>query len=192
MRGLIPAEAVTYDEDRPIRLLGQGQAAVCLGGSFQGAALAAAAGLAADAVDEEFGFTGMPPGPRGPAVTLAGGLVLGIFRQSARPDLAMRLIRGFTAVDSLVRMSRLTAHLPPRPAAFAEVAAASSFRRTAIELLGNAMVRPPAAAYPRVSAQLQAMLEAVLTGWRSPRDASDRTAEMIGAITGVPLAGDEP
>jgi ABC-type glycerol-3-phosphate transport system substrate-binding protein/DNA-binding transcriptional regulator YhcF (GntR family) len=191
VRGLIPAEAVTYDEDRPIRLLGQGQAALCLGGSFQGAALAAAAGLAADAVDEEFGFTGMPPGCRGPAATLAGGLVLGIFRQSARPDLAMRLIRGFTEVESLVRMSRLTAHLPPRPAAFAEVAAASPFRRTAIELLGNAIVRPPAAAYPRVSAQLQAMLESVLTGWRSPREASRRTAEMIGAITGLPLAADE-
>jgi multiple sugar transport system substrate-binding protein len=192
VRGLIPAEAVTYDEDRPIRLLGQGQAALCLGGSFQGAALAAAAGLAADAVDEEFGFAGMPPGPRGPAATLAGGLVLGIFRQSARPDLAMRLIRGFTTVESLVRMSRLTAHLPPRPAAFAEVAVGSPFRRTAIELLGNAIVRPPAVAYPRVSAQLQAMVESVLTGWRSPRDASQRTAEMIGAITGLPLAGDEP
>lgn len=191
-RGLVPAEAVTYDEERPIRLLGQGQAALCLGGSFQGAALAAAAGLAADGVDEEFGFTGMPPGPRGPAATLAGGLVLGIFRQSARPDLAMRLIRGFTTAGSLVRMSRLTAHLPPRPAAFAEVAGDSPVLRTAIELLGNAIVRPPAAAYPRVSAQLQAMLESVLTGWRSPREASQRTAEMIGAITGLPLAGDEP
>lgn len=192
VRGLIPAEAVTYDEDRPIRLLGQGQAALCLGGSFQAAALAAAAGLAADAVDDEFGFTGMPPGPRGPAATLAGGLVLGIFRQSTQPDLAMRLIRGFTTVDSLVRMSRRTAHLPPRPAAFAEVAADSPVRRAAIELLGHAIVRPPAAAYPRVSAQLQAMLESVLTGWRPPAEASQRTAEMIAAITGLPLAGSEP
>lgn len=192
VRALIPAEAVTYDEDRPIRLLGQGQAALCLGGSFQGTALAAAAGLAADAVDEEFGFTGMPPGPGGPAATLAGGLVLGIFRQSARPDLAMRLIRGFSTTGSLVRMSRRTAHLPPRPAAFAEIATGSPFLRTAIELLGHAIVRPPAAAYPRVSAQLQAMLESVLTGWRPPEDACQRTAEMIGAITGLPLAGAEP
>ena len=41
--------------------------------------------------------------------------------------------------------------------------------------------------YPRVSAQLQAMLEAVLTGRLSPQAAAQRTAEMIGAITGLPV-----
>lgn len=190
VRGLIPAEAVSYDEDRPIRMLGQGQAVLAFGGSFQGAALAAAAGLTASAVDEEFGFAGLPPGPAGPAATLAGALVLGVFRQASRPDLAMGLIRAYTSVGSLVRMSALTGHLPPRSEAFAAVAAASSFRRTAIDLLGRAIVRPAAPAYPRVSAQLQLMLESVLTGWRSASDASRRTAEMIGAITGLPLAGD--
>jgi hypothetical protein len=38
-----------------------------------------------------------------------------------------------------------------------------------------------------VSAQLQAMLEAVLTGRLTPAAAAGRTAEMIGAITGLPV-----
>ena len=41
--------------------------------------------------------------------------------------------------------------------------------------------------YPRVSVQLQAMLEAVLTGRLSPSAAAHRTAELIGAITGLPV-----
>lgn len=41
--------------------------------------------------------------------------------------------------------------------------------------------------YPRVSVQLQTMLEAVLTGRLGPAAAAQRTAEMIGAITGLPL-----
>ena len=40
----------------------------------------------------------------------------------------------------------------------------------------------------RVSAQLQAMLEAVLTGRLSPGAAAQRTADRIGAITGLPVA----
>ena len=41
--------------------------------------------------------------------------------------------------------------------------------------------------YPRVSVQLQAMLEAVLTGRLSAQAAATRTADMIGAITGLPV-----
>jgi hypothetical protein len=38
-----------------------------------------------------------------------------------------------------------------------------------------------------VSAQLQAMLEAVLTGRLGPAAAAQRTAELIAAITGLPV-----
>jgi hypothetical protein len=41
--------------------------------------------------------------------------------------------------------------------------------------------------YPRVSAQLQTMLEAVLTGRLTPPAAAQRAADMIGAITGLPV-----
>ena len=55
-----------------------------------------------------------------------------------------------------------------------------------MDLLERAAIRPPTPLYPRVSVQLQAMLEATLTAQPEPRQGR-RTAELIGAITGLPL-----
>src|SRR3954470_7651607 len=42
--GIVRDEAVAYEWARPIRLLAHGQAAMCIGGSYDGPALAAEAG----------------------------------------------------------------------------------------------------------------------------------------------------
>ena len=52
-------------------------------------------------------------------------------------------------------------------------------------MLDRAVVRPAIPAYAHVSAQLQAMLEAVLTDRLRPAVAASRAAELIGAITGL-------
>jgi hypothetical protein len=52
------------------------------------------------------------------------------------------------------------------------------------------VTRPSTPLYPRVSVQLQAMLEAVLTGRLGPAAAAQRTGELIGAVTGLPVLGD--
>lgn len=189
-RGLIPQSVVTYEWDQPIRELGQGRAAICFGGSYEAPALAAAAGLSAEKVWAEFGFAGIPQGPRGGAPTLAGAMVHGIFRQATNPGVAMRLLGSLVSADSLARMSRSTGQLPSRRAAIPVAADASPIHAASLDLLGNAVVRPVTAAYPRVSAQLQVMLEAVLVGRLEPAAASMRAAEMISAITGLPVLAD--
>lgn len=188
VHGVASRDVVTYEWDRPIRELGQGLAALCLGGSYEAPALAAAAGVPPEEVWEQFGFVGMPAGPRGAGATLAGGMVLGIFRQAASPDLAMHVLRRLVSVEALARMSRTTGQLPSRRAAFPIVATTSGLHAASLHLLDTAVVRPATAAYSRVSAQLQAMLEAVLVGRLEPAEASRRAAEMISAITGLPLA----
>ena len=55
-------------------------------------------------------------------------------------------------------------------------------------MLERAVTRPATPSYARVSAQLQSMLETVLTGRLKPAPAAGRTAELIGAITGLPVA----
>jgi hypothetical protein len=55
-------------------------------------------------------------------------------------------------------------------------------------MLASAAVRPSIPAYPRVSAQLQAMLEAVLTAQLTPAAAVAHAADMISAVTGLPVA----
>jgi ABC-type glycerol-3-phosphate transport system substrate-binding protein len=185
--GLLPGDAVTYDWDRSIRLLAQGHAAVSFGGSYEGPTLGEAAGVRADEVWDHFGFVPIPAGPSGGSATLAGGMVYGILRQAAYPELAMRLLEHLVSAEALARMSRATSQIPSRRSAVALVAGETPFLAATSAMLERAVVRPATPAYARVSAQLQAILEAVLTGRLSPADASARAGDMIGAITGLPL-----
>jgi maltose-binding protein MalE len=84
-------------------------------------------------------------------------------------------------------MARTTGRIPSRRSAVALVSEELPFVAQTAEILERAVPRPWMPSYPRVSAQLQAMLEAVLTGRLSPHSAAHRTADMIGAITGLPV-----
>jgi multiple sugar transport system substrate-binding protein len=185
--GVLPVEVVAFEWDRPIRLLANGSAAICFGGSYEGPRLAKAAGLLLSELWDHFGFAPIPGGPRGAPATLAGGMVYGIFRQATHPKLAMRLLEAATSADALARMSRATGQIPPRRSAVAQVAGESALLASTAELLQHAAVRPATPAYARLSAQLQVMLEAVLTGRLEPPAATARAAELIGAVTGLPL-----
>ena len=148
--------------DRWIRLLAHGAAALCVGGSYERPALAAAAGVSAADLERHFGFTPLPAGPRGTIGALAGGMVHAIFRQAENPELAMELaLRRVVSASSLADMSRRTDQLPSRRAALALAAESNGFLADTAQLFEHAVVRPSTAAYARVSAQLQVMLESV-------------------------------
>jgi maltose-binding protein MalE len=89
-------------------------------------------------------------------------------------------------------MSRSTAQIPPRHSAVDLVAPESPLVSATAKMLPRAAVRPGIAAYPRVSAQLQAMVEAVLTHRLTPAAAAAHAADMIGAVTGLPTDHAEP
>ena len=187
--GVVPVEAVAFQWDRPVRLLAHGSAAICFGGSYEGPRLAKAAGLPLSELWDHFGFAPIPGGPRGAPATLAGGMVYGIFRQATHPKLAMRLLEAVTSAEALARMSRATGQIPPRRSAVAQVAGDSPLLASTAELLQHAAVRPATPAYARLSVQLQVMLEAVLTGRLEPPAAVARAAELVGAVTGLPVRG---
>lgn len=186
--GVISAESVSYERHVPMCQLAHGQASMAIGGSYDAPALAAAASLSTEQLLDRFGFIPMPAGPRGQAATLAGGMVYGIFRQAASPKLSMRLLRALTSVDALTRMSQNTWQLAPRRTALEQAAQHSPFLRTTGTMLQQAVVRPSTPPYARVSAQLHALLESVLLGHREPQTAAARTADMLSAITGLPVA----
>jgi len=190
--GLASSEVVVYEWDRPIRLLAQGHAAISFGGSYESRILADAAGLPVAKLWDRFGFASMPSGPRGTGATLAGGMVYCILRQAANADLAMRLLERLASRDALAAMARSTAQIPPRRSAVALVAGDAPLLSATAEMLRHAIVRPATPGYARVSAQLQALVEAVLTGRLEPQAAAVRAADMIGAITGLPVLATEP
>jgi multiple sugar transport system substrate-binding protein len=186
---ILSPDVVAYEWDRPIKLLAHGEAALSVGGSYEGPALAAQSGLEMDALWAHYAFAPIPAGPRGTPATLAGGMAYAVLRQAAHPDIAMRLLERLTTPEACARMSRETAQIPPRRSAVALVAAESPFLSATAGMLASAAVRPSIPAYPRVSAQLQGLLETVLTRRLGPAEAVAHAAELIAAVTGLPRAG---
>lgn len=185
--GLMSPDVVAYEWDRPIRLLAEGEAAISFGGSYEAATLAGALGVPLGELWDHVGFAPVPGGPRGAPASVAGTMVYGIFRQAAQPALAMRLLEGILAPEALARIARSTARIPSRRSAVALASPDLAFLSQTADLLDHAVTRPSTPLYPRVSAQLQAMLEAVLTGRLGPAAAAQHAAQLIGAITGLPV-----
>jgi multiple sugar transport system substrate-binding protein len=185
--GVLPAEVVTYDRHQAARLLAAGRADLFVGASYHAELLADETGTALAKVPERFGFVPIPAGPHGPPAILCGGMVYCVPRQARHPELAMRLLRAATAPNWLAQVCGETGQLPPRRSVLDALAPVSSFHAETAALLEHAVMRPSAPMYALVSAQLQAMLEGVLTRRWSPAAAVTLTADRISAITGLPV-----
>jgi multiple sugar transport system substrate-binding protein len=185
--GVMAEDVVGYEWDRPLRLLADGEAAMSFGGSYEAQALAQRLGVQLDELWDHIGFVAMPAGPRGTPATVLGTMVYGIFRQAAQPKLAMRLLREIVSPEVVARIARATGRVPPRRSAVELVVTDSPFLAQTAAMLELAVSRPATPVYPRVSAQLQAMLEATLTGRLGPGRAAQRAADLVGAITGLPV-----
>ena len=168
--GLMSIDVLGYEWTRPIRLLGDGKAAISFGGSYEARTVAEALGVPLDELLDHVGFIPVPAGPAGAPASVAGTMSYGIFRQAPQPGLAMRLLERALAPDALAAVARTTGRIPARRSAIELAAPDIGFLAQTSELRAR---RDQArnAAYPRVSAQLQAMLEATLTGdsGRRPR-----------------------
>lgn len=185
--GLVAAGAVAHDWDQPSHLLADERVAMAFGGSYEARMLAAQEHVAVAELSGRYGFLPMPAGPRGSLATVAGGMVYAVFRQAAQPQLAGRLLRHLCSTEQLAQMSRKTGQIPPRASAVSLVAQESPFLVQTSRMLPTAIVRPATSTYASVSAQLQAMLEAVLTRRLSPAVAAKQAAQLIAAITGLPI-----
>lgn len=184
---IVPPGVVGYDWTQPVRLLAEGRAALSLGGLYEAQTLAEALDVHHHEVWDDFGFTCVPAGPQGSPASVTGGMMLAIFRQAAQPRLAMRLLERIVEPEALARVARSTGRIPSRRSAIELVVPDFPSLSQVAEILEQAVARPWVPSYSRVSVQLQTMLEAVLTGRLSPAASAQRTAEMISAITGLPL-----
>jgi multiple sugar transport system substrate-binding protein len=180
--------AVGHDRDRPIQMLARGEALMVFGGSYEALALARYAGLNPDAVTDVFDFMPVPAGPRGQSSVLVGGFVYCIPRQAKQPAAAMEVLKNAVTGPAMARFFARTGQIPPRRSVVAELVGHSPFHAFTAGLLGAAVTRPVTPAYALVSAQLRAMLEAVLTARLSPEHAVSRAADLISAVTGLPVA----
>jgi ABC-type glycerol-3-phosphate transport system substrate-binding protein len=185
---ILPPNAVAYERDRPVQMLARGEAAMALGGSYEAPMLARLAGVSVEGVTKAFGFAPVPAGPRGGRSALVGGFVYCIPRQAKQPGQAMELLKSAVTPAAMARFFARTGQIPPRRSAVSELVGRSPFHAFTAGLLANAVTRPVTPSYSLVSAQLRAMVEAVLTGRLAPDKAVGRAADMICAITGLPVS----
>jgi len=185
--GLMSIDVLGYEWTKPVRLLAEGKAAISFGGSYETRTLAEALDVPLDELWDHVGFMPVPAGPAGMPATVAGTMSYGIFRQAQQPALAMRLLQRAVAPEELARVARATGRIPARRSAVGLAAPSPQLLAQTVDMLERATLRPSTPLYPRVSAQLQSMLEATLTGRLGAAAAARRTAELIGAITGLPV-----
>jgi ABC-type glycerol-3-phosphate transport system substrate-binding protein/DNA-binding transcriptional regulator YhcF (GntR family) len=185
--GLMSTDVLGYEWTRPIRMLAEGKAAISFGGSYEARAVAEALGVPLDELFEHVGFIPVPAGPVGAPASVAGTMSYAVFRQALQPALAVRLLQHVLDPEFLAGVARTTGRIPGRRSAIALAAPDLPFLSETADLLERAIIRPATPLYPRVSAQLQTMVEAVLTGRLSAAAAARHTAELVGAITGLPV-----
>jgi multiple sugar transport system substrate-binding protein len=184
---LVTPDVVGYEWNRPIRLLAEGKAALSVGGSYEAQTLAESFGVPMEDLWDRVGFMPVPAGPHGQPASVAGSMCYAIFRQAAQPHLAMRVLESAVAPHALAQLAQATGRVPGRRSAVELAGPGLPFLTQSAEILGRAVTRPQIPLYPRVSSQLQAMLEAVLTGRLDPAAATAHAAVLIEAITGLPI-----
>ena len=172
--GLMSIDVLGYEWTKPVRLLAEGKAAISFGGSYETRTLAEALDVPLDELWDHVGFMPVPAGPAGAPATVAGTMSYGIFRQAPQPALAMRLLQRAVAPEELpgLRGRRGASRRGGRRSS--STAPSPQFLAQTVDMLERAAIRPSTPLYPRVSAQLQAMLEA--TPHRAARSRGSREA----------------
>ena len=185
--GSMTGDVVNYDWLTAPRLLGSGRAAIAIGGSYEAEVIAESAGLTLETVWDHFVFAPFPPGPNGAPATVSGAMGYAVLRQSRSPQAAMRLVQRLTGSNELARLTAGRPMIPARRSSIDLVLQAQPFVLETARLFSTAVNRPHIVGYPLVSKQLQRMLESVITGSLRPAAAVERAADIIGAITGLPV-----
>lgn len=185
---LAPPEVVDYAWDEAARIFAQGQAALAVGGTYENFFIRSLANWDETAFLEKVSFGPIPAAPGGRPAALVGGMSYVIYRQSQTPTRALALLDLAGRDEVLEPFCLRTAHHPPRITVARNLAqAGNGFLARAAPLLEMARARPAIPDFARVSEQFQILVEDCLTGRRDVAQAVPRTAEMIAAITGLPL-----
>lgn len=185
---LAPPEVVDYAWDQAARIFAQGTAALAVGGTYESFFIRSLAGWDEPTFLENVGFVPIPAAPGGQPAALVGGMSYVIYRQSRAPAQALALLDLAGREEILGPFCERTGHHPPQIAVAHNLAqAGNGFLARAAPLLEIARSRPAIPEFARVSEQIQALVEDCLTGRRSVEEAVPRTAELIAAITGLPL-----
>ena len=170
--GISPEDVTTYSEEETRLLFQSGQVAFLRNWPYVYA-------LASESqIEGEFAIKPMVHIPSLNSGACLGGWGFGISQSSPHPEAAWEVIQYFDKVDVQRQFFMKTGYVPARPALFtdAELVAKYPHFPSLLNVIENAVLRPPIPQYAQASDILQRYLSAALTGRKTPESAMKAAA----------------
>lgn len=176
--GIAPPGVTTYGEEETRRLFQSGEVAFLRNWPYVWP-LAQESSVAG-----KIGIKPMVHSPGNSSGACLGGWNLGISSTTRHPDAAWRAIQYLTSTEAQREFILGSGYLPTRPALFTDpqIVAKYDYYPELLEVVQQAVLRPPIPQYAQVSDILQRYLSAAITGRTDPVKAMQSAAEETRAI----------
>lgn len=180
--GVSPPGVTTYGEEETRRLFQSGNAAFLRNWPYVWA-------LAADSpVAGKIGIKPMIHAPTHDSGACLGGWGLGITKSTRHPDAAWRAIQYLTSADTQREFILESGYVPSRPALFTDPAIVAKYGHypQLLEVVNQAVLRPPIPQYAQASDILQRYLSSAITDRMEPeaamQAAAGETRRLLGRV----------
>ncbi|HDL84993.1 MAG TPA: extracellular solute-binding protein [Candidatus Acetothermia bacterium] len=176
-------DVVAYAWDQPARLFASGKAALAVGGSYEKPLIQEESGWDDETFRSRVNCIPIPAGPDSVPAAVAGGMVYVIFRQTRAAPLALAVLKRVVRPEAMRRFCVETGRSPTRISVARTLDSKQGwFSRRVSELMHSARPRWDIPEYARVSGQIQLMIENAVTGRATPREAVEKTRDVLRAV----------
>lgn len=167
-----PPGVTTYSEEPTRRLFQNGETAFLRNWPY-------VYGLASESdIAGEFAIKPMPHDPTGSSGACQGGWGMGIAKSTNHPEEAWRVVKYFSRAETQKKYALKTGYVPSRRDLFndPELVEKYSYLPELLNVIENAVLRPPIAQYSQASDILQRYLSAAIAGTMNPEEAMNAAA----------------
>jgi len=180
---LASPQVVGFPWDEPRRMFAQGKVAIALGGSYEKRAIQDIAQWDEETLGARVGMVPIPAGPGGSAVSVVGGMIYTVFRQTKLPEIAVEFLTILASPSLMKWFCDQTGRVPSRRSVAASMDTERwSFQREVQEILGCARPRPASPQYAKISMQFRLMVENTIAQRMPATEAVQRARNGIEAI----------
>jgi multiple sugar transport system substrate-binding protein len=173
-KGISPPGVTTYMEEDTRRIFQAGDAVFLRNWPY----VWSLANSETSPIKGKVGIMPMPGASGNEGGACLGGWGLGIAKTTRHPKEAMRVLRFMSNLDAQRRFIQDAGYVPSVRALFTDSQITADFGHypQLLQVVDNAVLRPPIAQYAQVSDIMQRYLSAALTNQRSPEDAMRQAA----------------
>ncbi len=170
--GVSPPGVTTYSEEPTRRLFQNGETAFLRNWPY-------VYGLASESeIAGQFAIKPMPHAPNGRSGACQGGWGMGIAESTDHPDAAWQVVKYFSRAETQKKYALETGYVPSRRELFddPELVEKYSYLPELLNVIENAVLRPPIAQYSQASDILQRYLSAAISETMSAEEAMNAAA----------------